>query len=99
MKERKMKKSLRAIGGIAAVTMVLSACSNGNGAPVKTPASSTAQTSVEITPLVKKPLPQIVKLPAQLASFEQVAIFPKVNGYVKDVFVDVGSHVKKGQLL
>src|SRR6202000_1401964 len=28
-----------------------------------------------------------------------VSIFPKVNGYVKDVLVDVGSRVHKGQLL
>ncbi len=28
-----------------------------------------------------------------------MSIFPKVNGYVKDVKVDIGSHVKRGQLL
>lgn len=44
-------------------------------------------------------LEQLVKLPAQLASYEEVSIFPKVNGYVKQVWVDIGSHVKKGQLL
>ena len=44
-------------------------------------------------------LGQLVKLPAQLASYEEVSIFPKVNGYVKQVWVDIGSHVKKGQLL
>src|SRR5580698_7225022 len=42
---------------------------------------------------------QVVKLPATLAAFLQVSIFPKVNGYVTDVRVDVGSHVQKGQLL
>jgi multidrug efflux pump subunit AcrA (membrane-fusion protein) len=52
---------------------------------------------VERVRLVRSALPQLVKLPGQLASFEEVSIFPKVNGYVKDVWVDVGSHVKKGQ--
>src|SRR5215813_1332280 len=42
---------------------------------------------------------QQVKLPAQLAAFEEVSIFPKVNGYVKFVLVDIGSEVKKGQVL
>ena len=42
---------------------------------------------------------QQIKLPSQLAAFEQVSIFPKVNGYVKTVLVDVGSHVHQGQLL
>lgn len=41
----------------------------------------------------------IVKLPAQLSAYLEVSIFPKVNGYVKDVLVDIGSHVRRGQLL
>jgi membrane fusion protein (multidrug efflux system) len=40
-----------------------------------------------------------LKLPAQLAAFQEVSIFPKVNGYVKTVLVDIGSPVKKGQTL
>jgi membrane fusion protein, multidrug efflux system len=42
---------------------------------------------------------QVVKLPATLAAYLQVSIFPKVNGYVTDVRVDVGSHVRQGELL
>src|ERR1700689_3585493 len=42
---------------------------------------------------------QYVSLPAQLAAYQEVSIFPKVNGYIKAVFVDIGSHVKRGQLL
>ncbi|HEX9509084.1 MAG TPA: efflux RND transporter periplasmic adaptor subunit [Puia sp.] len=42
---------------------------------------------------------QIIKLPAQLAAYQEVSIFPKVNGYVTSVLVDIGSHVHKGQLL
>ena len=41
----------------------------------------------------------VIKLPGQLAAYQEVSIFPKVNGYVKDVKVDIGSPVKKGQLL
>jgi len=42
---------------------------------------------------------QIIKLPAQLAAYQEVSIFPKVNGYVTSVLVDIGSHVRQGQLL
>ncbi|HEY0274442.1 MAG TPA: efflux RND transporter periplasmic adaptor subunit [Chitinophaga sp.] len=38
-------------------------------------------------------------LPGQLAAYEEVSIFPKVNGYVQQVLVDIGSPVKKGALL
>src|SRR5450631_199323 len=44
-------------------------------------------------------LSSLVKLPGQLAAYQEVSIFPKVNGYVKEVKVDIGSPVKKGQLL
>ena len=40
-----------------------------------------------------------VKLPGVLEPFEFVQIFPKVNGFVKDVYVDRGSVVKTGQVL
>jgi membrane fusion protein, multidrug efflux system len=41
----------------------------------------------------------LIKLPAQLSAYQEVSIFPKVNGYVKEVFVDIGSEVRTGQLL
>jgi membrane fusion protein (multidrug efflux system) len=41
----------------------------------------------------------VIKLPAQLVAFQEVSIFPKVNGYVKTVAVDVGSKVSQGSLL
>ncbi len=47
----------------------------------------------------KKSVEQTIKLPAQLAAYQEVSIFPKVNGYVNSVLVDIGSHVRQGQLL
>jgi membrane fusion protein (multidrug efflux system) len=47
----------------------------------------------------KANMEQTISLPAQLAAYEQVSIFPKVNGYVKNVLVDIGSHVRQGQVL
>ena len=40
-----------------------------------------------------------IKIPAQFAAYQEVSIFPKVNGYVKTVQVDIGSKVAKGKLL
>jgi RND family efflux transporter MFP subunit len=59
------------------------------------PATPHYQTAI----IEARPVEQPVKLPAQLAAFLQVSIFPKVNGYVTSVLVDVGSHVRQGQLL
>ncbi|MES2003574.1 MAG: efflux RND transporter periplasmic adaptor subunit [Bacteroidota bacterium] len=41
----------------------------------------------------------VIKLPAQLAAYREVSIFPKMNGYVKSVSVDVGSVVAEGSML
>jgi membrane fusion protein, multidrug efflux system len=101
--------------GILAVCclVMIGGCSNGRTEPAKAQVAPTAAggaatggtsaggTAVpaDLVRLQKSALPELVKLPGQLASFEEVSIFPRVNGYVKNVWVDVGSHVKKGQLL
>ena len=79
------------------VLLLAAGCSDNKAAENKpaTPATAHYQTVV----VEARPVEQAVRLPAQLAAFLQVDIFPKVNGYVTAVPVDVGSHVRQGQLL
>ncbi len=67
--------------------------------PDKKPSSRSIVPHYQLVKIEKAGVAEIIKLPAQLAAFEEVSIFPKVNGYVKTVLVDIGSRVKKGQLL
>lgn len=53
----------------------------------------------ELAKAEKQNVEQTLQLPAQLAAYQEVSIFPKVNGYVTTVLVDIGSHVKRGRLL
>jgi membrane fusion protein, multidrug efflux system len=90
------------IGALLAIFSVAAGgCTNGTTAPATKQEAGAANAAAPggMIRLERSALPQQVKLPGQLASFEEVSIFPKVNGYVKDVWVDIGSHVKKGQLL
>ncbi|HVX48529.1 MAG TPA: efflux RND transporter periplasmic adaptor subunit [Chitinophagaceae bacterium] len=64
-----------------------------------TTADSTAAPVYQVAAVVKSGVASTITLPAQLAAYQEVNIFPKVNGYVKDVLVDIGSHVNKGELL
>lgn len=41
----------------------------------------------------------VIKMPGQLKPFEVVDIYPKVNGFVKNMYVDRGSEVHTGQIL
>ncbi len=44
-------------------------------------------------------LERTVRIPAELSAFREVAIHPKVHGFIKHVYVDRGSTVKQGQIL
>lgn len=52
-----------------------------------------------LTTVQQGSLASVIKLPAQLAAYQEVSIFPRVNGYVKSVQVDIGSKVTAGTLL
>lgn len=40
-----------------------------------------------------------ITLPGELKPYEEVSIYPKMKGFVKKIYVDRGSFVRKGQLL
>src|SRR6516164_5398058 len=60
--------------------------------------SALAQT-IELVPVVSKPLSRTIDLPGEFQPFLSVALHAKVTGYVEKVLVDRGSLVKEGQLL
>lgn len=79
---------------------MLSACSGHKTSMPKTAESNHQVPASYTTTMVEQGgVTEELKLPGQLAAYQQVSIFPKINGYVKQVLVDIGSHVKKGDLL
>jgi membrane fusion protein (multidrug efflux system) len=54
---------------------------------------------VDVVRVVSQKLEAKVRLPAELAPWEQVAIYSKVQGFVEEIPVDRGSVVRRGQLL
>src|SRR6202012_801115 len=84
---------------LIAVTCLFAACS-GNQKPVDLTGETTKNTGkYEFGTVAEKALSSSASLPGQLIPFNEVNLFPKVNGFVKQLFVDRGSVVKKGQLL
>jgi membrane fusion protein, multidrug efflux system len=86
---------------LSIIVILLTAFSLYGCSDQKKPEAKSADTAphFELAKAERMPVQQLIKLPAQLAAFEEVSIFPKVNGYVTSVLVDIGSHVHKGQLL
>ncbi|HEY4323308.1 MAG TPA: efflux RND transporter periplasmic adaptor subunit [Mucilaginibacter sp.] len=85
---------------LLAAVCLFAACS-GNQKPVDLTTTPTkANTNkYQLGTVAEKALSTSARLPGQLVPFNEVNIFPKVNGFVKQLFVDRGSIVKKGQLL
>lgn len=48
---------------------------------------------------VKEKFSTELRMPAELSGFQQVDIYAKVSSYVKELKADIGSEVKKGQLI
>ncbi|MDO3643094.1 efflux RND transporter periplasmic adaptor subunit [Mucilaginibacter sp. L3T2-6] len=89
---------LKSIIFIAGAAMFAS-CS-GNQKPVDlTNSSAKANNKYQFGTVAEKALSSSARLPGQLNPFNEVNLFPKVNGFVKNIYVDRGSVVKKGQLL
>jgi RND family efflux transporter MFP subunit len=80
--------------------VLLVACSrSASDPPPAQSAGSGGPPTVEVVAVVAKPLDATLKLPAELAPDEAVAIYPRVSGFLDDIAVDRGSQIKRGQLL
>ncbi|MFC3560234.1 efflux RND transporter periplasmic adaptor subunit [Pedobacter jamesrossensis] len=77
----------------------LAAC-GGNQKPVDiSPEKNGKEAKYETAKVEEEALSSFTRIPGVLKPFNQVNIFPKANGFVKAILVDLGSKVTKGQLL
>jgi membrane fusion protein (multidrug efflux system) len=63
------------------------------------PVSETTNQSLKVFSLHRGSLGRTIHLPGELRAYEEVAIYAKVNSFVREVLVDRGTAVKKGQNL
>ncbi|MBB6269992.1 RND family efflux transporter MFP subunit [Pedobacter cryoconitis] len=99
MKTYKLSELINSKSLLAVFLLFLSACSSKEKPNDLSAKSNSVSKKYEIGVVTQKGLASEVKLPAELKPFEEVAIYPKVNGFVKNLYVDRGSKVKKGDLL
>jgi membrane fusion protein (multidrug efflux system) len=83
---------------LLAVAVCFAAC-GGNNKPVDLTKDPKPGNKYQFGAVAEKALSSSARLPGQLIPFNEVNLFPKVNGFVKELYVDRGSEVKKGQLL
>ncbi|MEN2398809.1 efflux RND transporter periplasmic adaptor subunit [Flavobacterium sp. MC2016-06] len=80
---------------VFAAVFLLSSCNSKKEETV----TAEIEPKTETFLLAKEKLTTELRLPAELTGFQQVDLYAKVSSFVKILKVDIGSEVKKGQLL
>lgn len=93
------KKSLALLAMVTSLVWALSACTQ-KAAEKEQPEKDEVKSVSYPTAPVQFINPEYdISVPAELKPYEQVAVYAKVTGFVKQLYVDRGGKVRKGQLL
>lgn len=100
----KRTSSLHRTRAIAATAIGLSALAVGacGGSRVQaedTRAAATGSTQVAVAKVGRKVIDRQLTMASELVPFEEIDVYAKESGYVKELKVDYGSHVHKGDVL
>lgn len=84
-----------AVSALAALVISLGGCSRTE--PVL--AGQEIETTVGVTSVTRKPMMRQLTVSSELVPYQETDVFAKESGYVKDLLVDYGTRVTKGQLM
>ena len=98
MNDGRRKISLRGLSGAALVAAAFFAAGCSHSSQTAQ-ADAASEPTVAVASVTRGPLARTLDLPAEFRPYQEVDLHAKVAGYVKEIYVDVGSHVKNGQLL
>lgn len=88
---------------VLAAALFLAGCGNKTSEKKAHTVSKGIQQNQEEVPETVSPLAErseyTLSLPGELRPYEQVSLYPKIKGFVREIYVDRGAAVKKGQLL
>jgi RND family efflux transporter MFP subunit len=86
-----------ALAELLLVSVGASAC--GRAAQTERPPVAAGPPSIDVVRVVQQPASVVLDMPGQLDPYETVAVYPKVTGFVKNIRVDRGSHVRHGEVM
>lgn len=88
---------LLAFGTAVVSAIALSSCTRAGQAASKPDIQQPV--TVGVTKVERRPLERQLTVSSELVPFQEIDVYAKESGFVQDLKVDYGSHVKKGQLL
>jgi RND family efflux transporter MFP subunit len=88
-------------GGLVAIVAAgLAACSSSRNVQAKDPGElASSEVSVGVVKVQRKPLGRTLTLSSELVPFQEIDVYAKESGYVKQLNVDYGSRVQADQVL
>jgi len=96
MKRTLSTAAILATGAISAALLLCSCARREVQAEARTQAPAL---TVGVTPVTLRPVSQHLTISSELVPFQEIDVYAKEAGYVKNLYVDYGTHVKKGQLM
>ena len=85
------------VSGIA--TLLLASCGGDKTPATAAESTSSPGVSVAVAKVARKNLAQTLTISSELVPFQEIDVYAKESGYVTDLRVDYGSHVKANDIL
>jgi RND family efflux transporter MFP subunit len=92
---RRVRTTLGLLSFLASIVLLVSCSSDA----AKTEANSAAAPTVAAAKVQRADLTRALAVTAEFRPYQEIEVHAKVAGYVKRIYVDVGDHVKAGQLI
>ena len=92
--------SLAALLASLALAAISAGCSGPQKAAAVSKQSEQADAlSVGVAPVTRQTIERQLKVSSELVPFQEIDVYAKESGYIKELLVDYGTHVKQGQTL
>jgi RND family efflux transporter MFP subunit len=78
-------------------TLSLCSCSGSSSAGAK--GDSLGEVTVSVARATRRTLQRELTISSELVPFQEIDVYAKESGFVKNLYVDYGSHVKQGQAM
>jgi RND family efflux transporter MFP subunit len=99
MKNKAIKSIIKTVP-LFSLAMLFSSCDSDNKKQIENPNTKVQNVKGPETVPVKFFNPSYtISVPAELKPYNEVAVYSKIQGFIKKLYVDRGDKVKKGQLL
>jgi RND family efflux transporter MFP subunit len=92
-------KGVWSVGALAVLVLLALFAWRGNKGHAKTESVPYTAPAVAVARVSRRDLYNELDIPAEFHPYQQVELHAKVSGYLVEINVDIGDHVKAGQLL